>query len=658
MIGEHLTLPTTRVAPLASGWSIERLLYGLALTVGVWLRLWMLGAQPLSTWEASNSWPAWLAANGLQVADAPISNSALYYGLQWLLFFTGVNSDGGARFISALAGAGIILLPWWWREFLGRRVALILAWSLAVDPWMLGFSRLADGASVALFCGLLTLVGITRVAIASAEERTLRHSAQWQRIASVAAGLLLVSGPVGWNFLPVIALMGWLLRRELADAGLWRREWLFWLGGAALVGATAWFTRLDGVALIGSGVEVWLSQLDGRNGNALLPQLTGGYDLGWPWLRLWVDAAPLLLMGIGGLIVLVLRAARRNNPVGESRFTHSTIYSSNRPWSYVVLPLCIGWLAWGSLLCLLPGRSPLALPMLGLPLLLLTAYWLDALVVHYPDGLDWRETSAVVITLLILLISGLFWLTALLANRNFDPVLAQATVVIFGLGLAILVAFAFWANRRDAAWVAASLLAVLLLVTFVRSSWKLNFADARIEPSGWQATTAHPEMRLLAEDVQTLSAHRSGDPHELPVQVQVASYVTQNDEIVAARPDPVLGWELRNMRNLTWVTSPLVAPDASPLPLVITPVREGDETAQLDLPSNYAGSLYHVESWWLPRALIPENPSSPGEGESALAQFWSSRLQPWWRWVVYRESSVTGRTRDIVLWAPIDPVAE
>lgn len=646
MIGEDLTLLATRPAPVASRWSIEQLLYGLALFVGVWLRLWMLGAQPLSVWEASNSWPAWLAANGLSVVDAPIPNSALYYGFQWLLFLTGINSDGGARFISALAGAGIILLPWWWRGVCGRRVTLILAWLLALDPWMLGFSRLADGASLGLFCGMLTLVGITQVAMAGAAEQALSQSEPWLRIAAVAVGLLLVSGPLGWNFLPVIALLGWLLRRELADAGLWRRHWLLWLGGAAIVGATAWFTRLDGIAWIGSGVEVWLSQFDGRSSDPLLPQLTGGYDLGWPWLRLWVDSAPLLVMGIGGVVVVLLRAHRNN----ESR--------SSQSWSHLVLPFCVGWLFWGSLLCLLPGRSPLALPMLGLPLLLLTAYWLDALVVNYPQDLDWREAGAVVITLLILLVSGVLWLTALLANRSFDPVLAQATLVIFGLGLAILVAFAFWANRRDAAWVAASLLAVLLLVTFVRSSWKLNFANALIEPSGWQATMAHPEVRLLAKDVETLSAHRAGDPHQLPVQVQVASYVTENGGVVPARPDPVVGWELRNMRNLSWITSPLVSSEMNPYPLVITPATVGNEPAQLDLPSSYAGSVYHVDTWWLPSTLLEETSAPAVEGESALARFWSTRLQPWWRWVVYRESPDAPRNRDIILWAPLDQAAE
>jgi prepilin signal peptidase PulO-like enzyme (type II secretory pathway) len=294
---------------------------------------------------------------------------------------------------------------------------------------------------------------------------------------------------------------------------------------------------------------------------------------------------------------------------------------------------------------------------LGLPLLLLTAFALDALMSRYPRDLDWREAGAVVLTLVILMVSGTLWLTALLANRTYDPVLAQATLVIFGLGLAILVAFAVWANRSDAAWVAAALLTLLLVTVYVRSSWKLNFANVVIEPAGWQATMAHPEVRLLANDIETLSSHRAGDPHELPVQVQVASYVTGDDRVVPARPDPVLGWELRNMRNLTWVTAPLVQADSVPLPLVITSATASDDPAQLDLPDSYAGSRYHVDRWWLPRTLVQQS-TGLDEGESGLAQRWALRVQPWWRWMVYRETTEAPRTRDVILWASLDMAIE
>jgi hypothetical protein len=357
----------------------------------------------------------------------------------------------------------------------------------------------------------------------------------------------------------------------------------------------------------------------------------------WPWLRLWVDAPLLLPFGIGGLTVLGWRAGRSE--------------ADEQPRLF--LALFSMWLVWGVILWALPGRSPLALPVLGLPLLFLAAIALDALAGNLPQNLDWREAGAIVLTLSILLVSGAIWLTALLATRNYDPVLAQAALVIFGLAILILLAFTLWADRRDALWLAATLLAVLLIVLNVRSGWRLNFGNVLSEPAGWQARLAHPEVRLLAADMETLSSHRSGDPYQLPVQVQVASYVTHDERVVPARPDPVVGWQLRNMRNLTWVASPQVAEETVPLPLVVTPASDAESAPQLDLPNGYAGSRYHVDAWWLPSTLVNADAPPPAP-ETTFLQRLVARLQPWWRWYVYREPTREPVSRDVILWAPLD----
>jgi len=636
MIVEVSAPAAPRTAPL-SGWlSVERLLYGVALFIGVWLRFWHIGAQPLSPWEASNSWPAWLTANGLQVMNAPTPNSALYYALQWLLFWTGVNNDGGARFISVVAGTFMILSPWWWRGFLGRRVALVLAFLMAVDSWLLGFSRLADGAMLSLALGMLVMVAIYQVT-----ENPL--SIDWKRVTAIALGLMIVSGPMGWNILPVVIWFGWLFHEEIAAAGLLQRQWLLWLGAAALAGATLFFARIDGLSWIASGTSVWLAQWDGKSAGPLLPVVTGGYDLWWPLLRFAADAAPLLPLGIGGLVLLILRAGRATTSVNTARR---------------LLTFCGGWLLWGLLLCLLPGRSPLALPILGLPLMILTAYFLDALFTTIPNDADWREVGAVIVTLAILLVSGVFWITELLATHKYDSVTAQASLVVFGLALAILVGFAVWTNRRDAAWVAISIVSVLLLLIYVRSSWKLSFGSVVTEPAGWQATTSNPEIRTFERDIETLSSHTTGDPFEIPVQVQESPYATTNDQVMPARPDPVVGWELRNMRNLTWVTAPLVTKDTKPLPLVVTPSTDANDAQKLDLPKQYAGSKYHIDVSWLPNTLASgQDPKANGQ-ESDVGEQVTETLQPWWRWFVYREASKAPQNRDLILWAPLDLPAQ
>jgi hypothetical protein len=118
------------------------------------------------------------------------------------------------------------------------------------------------------------------------------------------------------------------------------------------------------------------------------------------------------------------------------------------------------------------------------------------------------------------------------------------------------------------------------------------------------------------------------------------------------------------MRNLVWVATPDVAAPAEDgtaaagsLSLVVTLVEPGAgeegqarqaERLDVSLPTQYAGSDYHVEATWLPSALLPD---AGGEG---FDQAWQAWIQPVARWVVYRAYSALPATRDVILWAPVD----
>ncbi len=144
--------------PAQGALTVEIALYGVIALVGVLLRFVLLGNAPLAPFEAANSWSAWLAATATPVADVPAVQSALLYGLQSLLFFVAGGSDWLARLAPALAGVAVVLLPWFWRSWLGRVPALALALLFAVDPWLVAFSRTADGVSLTIFLALLTMV--------------------------------------------------------------------------------------------------------------------------------------------------------------------------------------------------------------------------------------------------------------------------------------------------------------------------------------------------------------------------------------------------------------------------------------------------------------------------------------------------------------------
>ena len=110
----------------------------LAFLVGLGLRLWRLGAMRFTLAEAQIAQSAWQMAMG-DAAGLPGNMS--YAGLSALLFHLFEPSFFFARLLPVLFGSSLILIPWFWRNELGHKTALVLAFGLAIDPILLGFSR-------------------------------------------------------------------------------------------------------------------------------------------------------------------------------------------------------------------------------------------------------------------------------------------------------------------------------------------------------------------------------------------------------------------------------------------------------------------------------------------------------------------------------------
>lgn len=239
----------TKKHRLSEWLTIERLLYGLIVVVGLFMRFFALGAQPLTTEEAATSWIAWATAMGFSdslasfplVVEAVPPNSSLFYALQGLLFWVAGGSDVLARLWPAAAGLILVLLPWFIRHELGRHTALVLALLFAIDPWLVAYSRLADGIMLSGLLGITVLFALARLGARSSAGGMLAaggssldnerfnealagdsgfrsgfhtgshpESSQgdgtWRTIFFVGSGLLLVSGPAAWSFLLVLLL--------------------------------------------------------------------------------------------------------------------------------------------------------------------------------------------------------------------------------------------------------------------------------------------------------------------------------------------------------------------------------------------------------------------------------------------------------------------
>ena len=159
------SLPSASVKASSSAWlalsavsvTTEQLIYALVFVGALALRVSALGAQPLAPLEAASAWPAWLSAMAVSAPNPPQPVSALLGSAQFVLLWLGLASDASMRFLPALVGSALVILPWFWRPWLGRLASLLLAALLAVDPWLVTLSRTADGAIISAFFGLLAL---------------------------------------------------------------------------------------------------------------------------------------------------------------------------------------------------------------------------------------------------------------------------------------------------------------------------------------------------------------------------------------------------------------------------------------------------------------------------------------------------------------------
>ncbi len=602
--------------------TLEQALYAAFVVVGGALRFGNLGNRPLNSLEAWNTWAAWQAATGLPGPAELTPTSPLWHSLQTWLFWTGADGDGWARSLAAAAGVLLIVAPWGLRGLMGRPAALTLSALIALDPWLVTFSRLADSAILSATLAVALLAG-------AAARLSGRGSARLDRTMAAGAGLFLVSGHMAWGFLPVLLAFVLLNRSVLRQSFIGGRDALLWFAVSAVAGATAGLTRLDGIGLISASLTVWLDSA--FTAGALVPpaQVAGGYPLGWPMTRLLTDQPLAVFFGLGGLIYLPL--SRRLNPLAQGA-----------RW-----PLFLWiWLGWGTLLCLLPGRSPFSLLVLALPLLVGAAHALNDLAALMPRYARSQETLAMFVTLGVLAVSGSLWGIALVANMAFDVVLAQAVAVIATVGIALLVLYGAWSNPGQAAWIGTVMMVVLLLSGSVSSLWQLNFRYAPDRRDSLYAEGGGEGLRQLAQDVNTISAQRAGDPHELSVFVLPAPPTGSGDVL--------LGWNLRHMRRLTWGAPRPDELAATPAPAVIMGIAAAPVSAPA---SDYIGSDYVRRVVWQPAELGREDVASGGSITGAgarLSAFWTATLQPRLRWMLQRRADTQPQTERVILWVQRD----
>ncbi len=484
--------------------TFEQLLFALALALGLGLRLLSLGAAPLSDGEAGWALGALSVARGELVTIGP---QPAYVILTGSTMFALGSSSFLARLWPALLGSLLVLLPILFRDKLGRRAALILAFALALDPGLVALSRQAGGPMLALSSVLLALA---------------LWYARRPVLAGICAALALLAGPDVLHGLLGLAL-AWGVSALLQSTGVFSSSSKSDLAEIPPpISREAWMSALlaGGITFLAVGTQF-----------LRYPQGLGAFVSQLPaYLTSWTTVAGIPLLRLLAVLVIYQPLALLFAVIGlvSSREHRNTARAA------------LLWLIFALLLALVhPAHQAVDLVWAVVPLWGLAALGMDAVLEGESDG--WRISLLQAALVFILLC--LFWLN--LAGLSMDPFSAnrglRLAIMLGALGLAILTSVLVWLGwslviaRHGLALGVLAALGIALLST----TWGVS----QLRPDGpeelWSPAPSVGEANLLLTTLRDLSVWHTGEREALDVTVAVDS--------------PALHWLLRDYRQARYV---------------------------------------------------------------------------------------------------------
>lgn len=577
----------------------EGWLYWLAFLLAIGFRLIQLGAPPLTDSEGALALQALHIAQGTNPLLAPQPGYILFTSI---LFAIIENTNFTARFVPAIVGSALVFVPYFFREIIKPRPALILAFLFAFDPGLVALSRQASGTMLAVTFLLFAWgMWINRRGIP----------------AGIFAGLALLSGPSVWAGLLSLGLTGIFLQGMNAKSTIENEESLDLLDAEENQfedrspmtddPSQPWDYRSTFIAFMATlllgGTLFFLSP----NGLSAWPSSLPAYLTGWVTPSDMTAGRTVLAflvyepLGIFLAILSLIRGYRAKS----QRFLRLSL------WLGVSLLLAVFY------------RQTSELVWVIVPLLTLSALELSRSLNIFSD--ERVEVGVVTGALLILLVY--IWFDV--AKIALDPYsqFGATAVSLFGRQIQLQAA-PYWV-------LAGAALIIILCISFVAFGWS--------GPTAWLGTVWSFAIFLSAYSLATAwgaSGLRTPNGVELwshdqrPLQADlllasvndVSEFSLGHDRsqtvTIMGVNSPALEWVLRNHEvEIVSTLDPQIAP-----PLVVTPLME-----DLGLPSAYRGQDF---IWRQP-------------------VLWEGMQNPdWLRWLVYRQLPRENET--IILWARDD----
>lgn len=643
--------------------TLETCLYGAMVILAAALRLWQLGAYPLSEAEAQQS----LVALGQEPAAY---YSPLLVSLNKLAFLLFGSSDGSARLAGVLFGVTLTLLPLTLRRQLGGRVSLIAAALLTLSPTAVYLSRTLN-AEIAVAAGALMMVAgfFNWVEAEYARQR-------WLFLLTGGAALILAAGTMAYSILIVFGLI--VLVRLSTFKALWQQGRR---APAALSPQESVLSRRDTTTEayviknpataakppqtteeVYNPIEKLLrenshpeeiSQVEPDEIEQIAPRsrLTEPDN----WRRAW-------LFGLAGLVLLSTAAlfnlngfSRLTGALGDwlNRFTTQPAVDNGFNAVFLLAiyePLIIiaglvgltfvilrgklmatvfgGWFIGLLLLDLVMiGRPSGSVVLVLTPLIFLAAFALAELWKNIHEYATWSNEGLLLATGLTIAAFGYLgltgWLTRTCAVEDTACQYAWLqAVAALALFMAIVAFFGIMGDA-GAALRGALLVGVALgLLSMINLGWRLNYGP--LSNLAYQPLSDIPASTGLVALTETLteqSMTRAGDK-------------TLLDVALAGVDHSALRWQLRDFKNLTTET----VFEGAPARAIITPAG-----TELNLEESYIGQDFPIDAIWSPVGLPARDLI---------------------HWLIYREINRLPRDRAVnylpqanrvILWLKLEP---
>lgn len=586
-------------APLA-WFTVEILLYSLIIIVALSLRLWRLGAYPLSDVEAQQALAAWQLYQGR--SPEPVGYSPLLVSFHTLTFFLIHESEFTARLASALLGVALVVLPLTLRRRLGRPVTLLTASLLALSPTALYLSRTINSEIVVATGALMIISGFFNWL-----EDGRR---QWLYLLASGLALLLSAGPMAYTIIIIFSLIilmkwadfkaAWRLGRSRSMvnsnshdtpeapplSSYLRPVALYFLVLLFLLSTAATF-NLRGFGITTNLFVEWLR----RFGSQPHP------DAGFNAVFLLTMYEPLMVMA--GLVGLAYALLSRD----------------------LLRQALVGWFLSILLVDLVIAGRPNGSVILALiPLAFLAALALAELGTGLQREGSWNNEGIILGSGLVIAVFGYIGLTGWLTrpcgtDDTFCQLAWLQAVAALLLFLIIVIFFWFTTNNSGLALRGLALTGTAVgLILMVNIAWRLNYGPLMtLAYQPLAGVPASTELVQLRETLARESFIRAKDRNLLDVTVLNSRH-------------PALDWQLRDFQNLAFVNS---LGEALPTTVIITPV-EGNEELQLD--GAYIGQDFKVNTVWSPVGIQPKELMS---------------------WFIYRELPPAPEGDRVILWLKV-----